>query len=522
MNRFFILPVLCGLVASAQVDVLTANYDNNRTNANLAESILTPRTVGPSTFGKLASFTVSGQIFAQPLVATQVSIPACGVCDVVFVATMEDRVYAFNATTFDPTPLWMVTLGTPVSADGLGLKGSIRPFVGILSTPVISRGRGAIYVATHRLRHGQPSYQLHALDLTTGQEILNGPVDITATAQGSGDASVDGAIALDPTQHIMRPALLAANGAIYLGFGSIFDRGPYHGWVLAYNMDDLQQQVAVFNSTPDGALGGIWQSGRGFVADDAGNIYLGTGNGDYDGLTNFGESFLRLSPGLQVVDWFTPADWENLSNVDLDTGSLGPVLIPSIDMLFGGDKASNGYLIDRNNMSHLGLTSAAVPQIVQPIGYGGLFNIAVWDRADGPLVYCIDEGTATLAWRITDRQFESQPFSQTTVTSDYPWQGIAISAWGDLDGTGILWMTAGDHSQSTVPGTLYAFNAQDLTKLLWTSEMNPIHDRLGQFAKFTAPTVANGLVFVPTFSNHLVVYGLISPSTPVTSTSSRR
>ncbi len=107
------------------------------------------------------------------------------------------------------------------------------------------------------------------------------------------------------------------------------------------------------------------------------------------------------------------------------------------------------------------------------------------------------------------------------MTSDYPWQGIAVSAWGDTDGTGILWLTAGDHSQSTVPGTLYAFNAQDLTQLLWSSEMNPIHDRLGQFAKFNAPTVANGLVFVPTFCNHLVVYGLMSPGTPVTSRSHR-
>lgn len=521
MNRFFILPVLCALVAFAQVDVLTGNYDNNRTNANLAEAALTPRTVGPGTFGKVATLNVSGQIFAQPLVVTGLSVPACGVCDVLFVATMENRVYAFNASTLDATPLWMVTLGTPVSASGLGLGGSIKPLVGILSTPVISRGRGAIYVATHHLHNGQPSFQLHALDLTTGHEILNGPVEITATAQGSGDASVDGVLTLDPTQQIMRPALLAANGVIYLGFGSIFDRGPYHGWVLGYSEDDLQQQVAVFNSTPDGALGGIWQSGRGFVADPAGNIYLGIGNGDYDGQTNFGESFVRLSPNLQVVDWFTPADWENLSNVDLDTGSLGPVLIPSIDMLFGGDKASNGYLIDRGNMSHLGLTSAAVPQIVQPIGYGGLFNIAVWDRGDGPLVYCIDEGTATVGWRITNRQFEVQPFSTTTVTSDYPWQGIAISAWGDTDSSGILWLTAGDHSQTNVPGILYAFNAQDLTQLLWTSEMNPIHDRLGEFAKFTAPTVANGLVFVPTFSNHLVVYGLTSSSTPVTARSLR-
>ena len=218
-------------------------------------------------------------------------------------------------------------------------------------------------------------------------------------------------------------------------------------------MDDLQQQLAVFNSTPDGGLGGIWQSGRGFVADPAGNLFLGTGNGDYDGMTNFGETFLRLSPELQVIDWFTPADWQDLSDVDYDTASLGPMLIPSIDMLFGGDKASNGYLIDAANMSHLGLTNASIPQTMQPVTYGGLFNAAVWDRGSGPLVYCIDEGLSTVGWRITNRQFETQPFSSTLGDIGLPVaRGIAVSAWGDTDGTGILWLTAGDHSQSAVPG----------------------------------------------------------------------
>ena len=184
MNRLLILPFLCGLAAWAQVDVLTANYDNNRTNANLAESILTPHTVGPGSFAKLATLTVSGQIYAQPLVATSVAVPSCGLCDVVFVATMENRVYAFNASTLDFNPLWMVTLGTPVPAGPLGLNGSINPLVGILSTPVISRSRGAIYVATHHLRNGKPSFQLHALELTTGREILNGPVEIAASVAG--------------------------------------------------------------------------------------------------------------------------------------------------------------------------------------------------------------------------------------------------------------------------------------------------------------------------------------------------
>lgn len=499
-------------ILRAQVDVLTANYSNSRSSANLAESLLSPATVSPETFGKLASFPIAGQLYAQPLVVTGLPIAACGTCDVVFVATMQNNVYAFNATTLDPTPLWIAKLGPPVASSLLRFEGAVTGSVGVLGTPVIDRGRGLIYLLAERMRSGKPAFELHALDLATGNEQLNGPVDVTATVDGSGDANVNGRITLDPLRHIQRPGLLAANSRIYIAFGSIYDRKPYHGWVLAYDIDTLQQ-TAVFNATPNGGLGGIWQSGRGLAADSSGNIFLGTGNGDYDGLTNFGETFLRMGSDLQVVDWFTPSDWQGLSDVDLDTASLGPMLIPSIDMILGGDKAGNGYLIDQSNMGHLGLTGASVAQTFQPVEYGGLFNAAVWDRSDGPLVYFVDEGISTSGFRITNRQVEASPFSITEVTSDYPWQGMAISAWGETDGSGILWLTVGDHDQAEAPGTLIAFNAQDLTQVLWTSDASD-RDSLGLFAKFTTPTVANGLVFVPTASGQLVVYGLLDPVTP--------
>ena len=211
-----------------------------------------------------------------------------------------------------------------------------------------------------------------------------------------------------------------------------------------------------------------------------------------------------------------------LSDSDFDTASLGPILIPSLDLIFGGDKNNNGYLIDRWNMGRLGLSGASVPQIFQPIDWGGLFNAAVWDRSDGPLVYFVDEGTATRGWRIgpENKRFDAAPFSTTNVTSDYPFQGIAISALGDTNG--ILWIAAGDHDLEEVPGTVLAFDARDLTRLLWTSEMNPDRDRMGGFAKFATPTIANGLVFVPTFSGQLAVYGLLSTGTPGQSRSIKR
>ena len=521
MNRWVIVLLLGSGIVGAQVDVLTANYNNSRTSANLQEYTLSPDNVAVGSFGKLASLPVTGQIYAQPLVATDLSMPACGICDVVFVATMQNNVYAFNASTLDPKPLWQVNLGAPVPSDVVNFR-VIDPTIGILSTPTISLSRGAIYILSETLRGGKPVFRLHALDVTTGREILNGPVDVNASVKGSGDASVNGTLTLNPMYQLQRPGLLTANGQVYIAFGSIYDRNPYHGWVLAYDMNDVRKPPGVFNTTPDGQEGGIWQAGRGLVADSDGNIYVGIGNGDYDGLRNFGESFLRMSPDLQVVDWFTPFDFQERNDVDLDTASLGPILIPSLDLIFAGDKDHNGYLFDRWNMGHLGLKGASMPQIFQPIQWGGLFNAAVWDRSDGPLVYFVEEGTSTVGWRIdpVTRQFDSAPFSLTDVNSDYPWQGIAISASGDSGG--ILWLAVGDHNQEDVPGTLLAFDATDLTRLLWTSEMNPDSDRLGGFAKFVTPTVANGLVFTPTFSNALVVYGLLGTGTTGPAKSNKR
>jgi len=195
-------------------------------------------------------------------------------------------------------------------------------------------------------------------------------------------------------------------------------------------------------------------------------------------------------------------------------------LLPGTNVVIGGDKASNLYLVNRENMGHLGVTDATAPQIVQPVSWGGLYNMALWTRDPSPVAYFVEEGDWTGAFRITSGTIENSPFSQTPVTSDWPFQGMAVSANGGASGSGILWLTAGDHSQPDAPGILYAFDALDLTNLLWTSEMKPERDRMGGFAKFATPTVANGRVYVPTFSNSLVVYGLLANS--ITTSNLRR
>jgi hypothetical protein len=491
-----------------QTQVLTANYCNERTNANLSETILTTTNVTSARFGKVGEYLVDGQIYAQPLYVTGARIAGQGIRNVVYVATMHNTLYAFDAGSRASTgPLWHVSLGPSVPA-GVVRLGGINPEVGILSTPVIDLRTNIIYVVAETYELDTPIFRLHALDLSDGSEKLGGPVVLQATVRGKGDASQDGEIALDPVQHLQRPGLLLANNSIYIGFGSINDRYPYHGRILAYDASALTQ-TAIFNVTPEGGSGGVWQSGRGLGADADGNVYTVTGNGDYDGLVNFGESFVKLSPSLQVLDSFAPDGWRELSDVDYDLGSLGPVLVPGTNLLIGGDKARHLYLLNKENLGHHGIVDAPVAQIFQPVLWGGLYNMALWTRAPSPIAYLVEQGDWTGAFRITDGRMEERPFSQTPVTSDWPHQGMAISANGGDNGSGILWLTAGYHSLPDVPGVLYAFDAQDVTNLLWSSEMKPRRDRMGRFLKFATPTVANGRVYVPTASNSLFIYGLL-------------
>ncbi len=500
--------------AYAQVNVLTADYGNERTSANLNETVLTTSNVGPDTFGKVATVPVDGQIYAQPLFVSGANISGYGVRNVVYVATMNNSVYAIDgdiraggAGRSTAQVLWKVNLGPAFPSSVINFN-DVQPLIGILSTPVIDLAGNTLYVSAETYQGGQPRFWLHALDLSDGNEKLNGPVQMTATVPGDGDGTDNGTLFLDPRQHLQRPALLLLNGTVYAGFGSVLDRFPFHGWILAYDASNLQRQVGTFNVTPQGASGGIWQAGRGLAADADGNIYAASGNGDNDGVVNFGEAFMRLSPSLEVLDWFAPFDWHTLSNVDYDLGSLGPVLVPGTSLLIGGDKANNMYLVDRQNMGHLGLPGAPSPQIFQAVTGNGIFNIALWNSDQGPIAYLVADGDHTLAYRIVGGQFTEQPFSSTEVTSDYPFQGIAISANGGAADTGILWMTAGDHYAPAVPGTLYAFDAMNLNRLLWTSGLNA-RDALGGFAKFATPTIANGRVYVPTFSNALAIYGLL-------------
>jgi uncharacterized protein (TIGR03437 family) len=506
------LSVFSAGAVRAQVDVLTANYDNNRTSANLNESLLNTNNVNPTQFGKLYAYPVDGQVYAQPLYVHALNMPGKGTLNVLYVATMNNSVYAFDADGANGTaPLWQANLGSTVDPASFSIPGR-QPYtdivneIGILSTPVIDRTGSTIYVVDETLAGGSMAFFLHALDLTTGSEKLNGPVQIQATVAGSGwegtGDAVDGKLPLVPGSHLQRPGLLLANGSIYAGFGSHGDYVPWHGWIVAYNAADLPQQTAVFNTTPSSAGSAVWQGGRGLAAGPDGSVYCATGNGNYDGVTSWGETVLRLTPTLEIADWFTPAEFAAWSDDDLDFGSNGPILVPGTNFLIAGGKAGLIALIDRTNMGHEGLDTDAL-QVFQAVPDGQIFNTALWNRPDGPVLYTWGTGDALREFQMRNGTFNPTPLAiDSSVQNNSASVGMAVSSNGFVPGSGIFWATA-------FPGTLYAFDGMNVSHQLWNSATQSSRDLLGSFVKFANPTVAGGKVYVPTTSNQVIVYGLL-------------
>jgi hypothetical protein len=512
----------------SEVSVTTQRYDNARTGQNLSERLLNTSNVNAAGFGKLFTRAVDDEVYAQPLYVPSVSIPKVGVRNVLYVATVNNTVYAFDADEPDASePLWKVNLtptvpgATPVKAHDVGTNcGTYRDFtenIGIVGTPVINSGRQTIYFVARTKEGDQFVQRLHALDIATGVPRPNSPVVIKASAQGTGKGSSNGELRFDPEIHNQRAALLLANGIVYIGWASHCDTGPYHGWIMGYDAVTLKQGLAKV-VTPNGASGGIWQSGSGPSADRWGTLYLTVGNGTataQSGGQDYGNAFLKLGPSGAVLDWFIPFNFKALNAVDHDLGASGVLLIPGTNLLASGGKEGKLYLLDRRKFGHFHAEGNS--QIVQSFMAAphGLFGTPTyWNGPGGPHVYIWGNSDYGKMFRLGRHRLGSKPISQTKVRAEMPGGIVSISASGAVAGTGILWaVTASDSANwRTVPGTLRAFDAADLSREIWNSKQNAARDDLGALAKFNTPVVANGKVYVATFSKQVAVYGLLPDS----------
>ncbi len=530
----FLQAILClGLASTlhAQAEVLAVLTQHNnaaRTGANLSETLLSTKSVTPKTFGKLGTLVVDGYLYAQPLYVQNVRVPGKGLHNVIYLATAHNSVYAFDADDLTAKkPLWKVNLGPSVPATEVYTTKwtDMRIEIGVTSTPVIDPSANTIFVEAKTKENGTYVQRLHALDITTGAEKAGGPVEIKASVPGTGMASAKGQVAFDSVKQLQRPALLLTNGTVYLAFGSHADSPPFHGWILGYNARTLIQ-TCTFNLTPNGEEGAIWQAGMGMAADPAGNVYAMVGNGTFDadsGGLDYGNSILKLAPKpgtLSVSDYFTPYNQASLSENDQDTGASGPLLIPNTNLLLGGGKNGWLYLTQTGKMGHYQRSDDS--QIVQSfqITHGNCHGSAVyWNGPVGPQVYIWPEFAHLTAFKLNAGKLNPTPASSSAVAvpDGMPGAFLSVSADGSKAGTGIVWSSApydANANWDTVPGILRAYDASDLNHEIWNSKMVPARDDAGMFAKFCAPTVVNGRVYLSTFSNQLQVYGLLGGTVP--------
>jgi hypothetical protein len=513
------------------VNVPTWRYDNSEAGANTQETLLTPTNVTGSSFGLLFSSSVDGYVYAQPLYISGLTMSDGLVHNVVFVATEHDSVYAFDADSNAGTnaqPLWQISLlssaygaapgATTVPSSDVD-SNDIVPEIGITSTPAINIAGNTMYVIAKTKEGGGYVQRLHAINILTGAEQPNSPTIIQATALGTGAGSSGGQIAFSPLWQLNRSALSYYNGIVYAGFGSHGDNGPWHGWLLAFDGTTLAQTGAICLS-PSGSGAGVWASGAGMPIDNggtSGRMFLSTGNGlntpfpPFNPSVNLGDSVVEVSlagGSLAVTDAFTTFNQAALSAADHDLGSGGVLLLPDQSgpnphLLIQAGKEGRIVVLDRDNLGGYLPGGTSNTNALQDIlgATTGIFSTpAYWNGS----VYTWGSGDYPKAFSLNSGVLASTYSSRGTITGSFPGASFVISSSGTQNG--IAWAVR--QTGNTTSEILYAFDATDLSKILYESDKQP-RDNPGLSNKFVVPIVTNGKVYVGA-QHQLDVFGLLN------------
>ena len=448
------------------------------------------------------------------------------------------------------------------------------PWLSIMSTPVIDAAGNSIYVIanTREVLNGDQAhphyvFRLHRISLSDGRDTSAVIADTTINdadpsgpqftynsgpyvlGTGAGAVTVNGEsrVYFNAAREMNRVALQVHDGQVYAAFASHGDNGPYHGWVLSFDATTLATTGA-FCTTPNAIEGGagIWSGGNTIVFDASGYFYVSTGNGTFDGnytrdaqgnITysgldsngfpvdgDYGDCFLELSTdpttsqqnqgsnvngwGIKVVDYFAPYNNHTLDGGDTDLGSGGLILLPASagsaahpELLVGAGKQGTIYVVDTSNMGKF----AATDHVVQEVGNAVNGSLGTPAFFNGRLYYTSSYGGAAVSWRFADGTLDRSTVQSSALSFAFPGASPYISADGTQNG--IAWMI----DKGT--GSLRAYDASDLSKLLWDSNQNPTRDALDGSIKFSVATPVNGRVYALS-ADRLVVYG---PPTPPTS-----
>lgn len=512
-------------IGSATIEVtgfpgtLTWRNDNSRTGQNTQELALAPGTVNPPRFGKLFSCVLDGNAYAEPLYVANLAIPGTGIRNVVFVATEKDSVYAFDADAIPCAPLWQTTLipagEQPVPVPNSQISsGDIAPFIGITGTPVIDVTSSTLYVvAETETTSVNPTFteRLYALDLATGQQKIQ-PAGVSILANNLPNA------VFSPLLANQRAALLLDNGIVYIAFASHHNQGAYHGWLMGYYASTLQQNM-VFDVTPNGQQGGIWQSGGGPSSDSNHNVFVATGTGTFDvnrGGLDYSDSFLRLSAAAtpSVTGYFSPCDQATLAAAGQDPGSTAIVLLPDSagsasqpHLMAAGAKNGSLYVLDRDNLAGFNPPCPDSPARAQVVPTGDVSILST------PLFWNNQIYVAAANGRLKAFSTSAGVLNATALVSQSPEtlgpQGATPVVSSNGTNNAVIWLidSSGALSTPNSPAVLRAYDASNLSKEIYSSATNP-GDKAGLAVKFTVPTVANGKVYIGTQAE-LDVYGLL-------------
>lgn len=594
-------------VPTTGINVLTQHNDNIRSGVNPLETILSPASIVPPgssqpVLTKLFSRQVDGAIYGQPLYVSDLTLTKNGQSTthkgVVFVTTANNSIYAFDADDYlgkNAGPLWYINYNydqagiSPVPGNDIidlnqQPQQDIQPVIGIIGTPVIEAATSTMYVLVRTKELTQYYMHLRAIDITTGLERFDSPIDVgsSLSAPGTGSGTDgNGNVLFDTLMQNQRASLVlypntpaSATNTLYICYGAHDYVEPYHGWVLAFDTQTLIQ-TGTFVTTPNATYsfnpfdpivgGGIDMSGAGPSIDEQGNLFFAVGAGLFDAdptlsnLSDYGESVVKLGPPpvgaigantppiLPVMSSFTPFNYPELNAPGLDLGTGGILLLPDSQipghphLLVAAGQEGKLYVLDRDNLGGWDSNPNAVidenivysrrNSIGLQYGSPAYYNGFVFYHAAGDLLRAF--------------QYNLNVTAPETVPAAYPVLQEAGFGPGTLPDAGaefpgatpvittnnganpILWEIVPVQLANSNAATT-ALRAYDISVLkqqpvsfppnntvtipvIYDSTAAGSRDLAGGYVKFTAPTVANGKIFVPC-DGQLVVYGLTTPA----------
>ncbi len=456
------------IVLALGSDITTGQYNNSRDGNQSGEAHLTQANV--ARLKPHCLLPTTDEVLTQPLIYS----------NKVLVTSNDNKVYAYSASC-PSTLLW--------GSGQLGMPSTMMApvaVIGIVATPVIDASTGVIYV----LADIAGAWKLYALNVGDGST-FHAAVTISGSANG---LTFDGSVAS------CRTALTLSASKIFFGCGGQCETGQVTpcngGWIFCYAASDLSSCGVFATETTSSQLGGIWMSGGGISIDGSGNLWFSVGNGDFNGTTRWGESILKLSPALTVLDYLTPSNWVDLNSNDEDVGS-GPVILHGSD-IFQIGKDTQLWLSSQSDLGHV-QDCSSVTVAIQCLGSG-----SISDKVFAPIVFANDHLFLASLFVNHAQRFAfngtnlSSPSTNTPSDNSFRYLSLAYSSNSDSAGTGLLWTItqAGTTNDTPFPGTLRAYNPDTMTPL-WDSGST-----LGDVrcCSTPPPTVTDGKVFVATSS----------------------